>query len=110
MAVSSRSWPTADQVAVSVRGEIDASNAEEFARAVCEATAGCQGMTLDLSEVGFIALDAVPALHAINARLMRAGASWSITPSAAVRRLLQLCDPVGLLPVAAAEPRVAEPA
>ncbi|MCT7657291.1 STAS domain-containing protein [Mycobacterium deserti] len=91
---------TSKQVTIRARGEVDASNAKQFADAVCHAAAGDNRITVDLSDVGFMALDGVAALHAVNARMMHADSSWYVVPSDAVSRVLRLCDPEGLIPVA----------
>ncbi len=91
---------------VSARGDIDASNAKEFAVAVCE-LAGVNGtVTLDLSALNFLAVDGFAALHAVNAHLTRAGVFWAVLPGPAVRRVLQLCDPAGVIPVSTDGPRL----
>jgi anti-anti-sigma factor len=86
---------------VAVSGEVDAANAKEFAVTVGELAAGADRLTLDLTGLGFIALDGCAALHSINTQMMRAGTEWQVLPGAAVRRLLALCDRERLIPVAA---------
>lgn len=86
-------------LAVFVRGEIDASNAGDFADALCDVVAGNRRVRLDLSELEFMAIDGVSALHAINAHMARAGASWCVVAGGAVSRVLVLCDPEELIPV-----------
>jgi anti-anti-sigma factor len=102
MVVSSHSWGRgrAKRVAVAVSGEIDAANAREFASVVRDVCAGHAVVTLDLTDIDFMAVDGVTALHAINAHLLRAGVTWRLVPNALVQRLLALCDPAGVLPVA----------
>lgn len=93
-------------------GEVDADNAKSFADQVCALIAGVDAgrdITVDLSELDFLAVDGCTALHAVNAAVMRCGASWSVIPSPAVYRVLQLCDPAALIPLAEAE-ELAEPA
>jgi anti-anti-sigma factor len=84
---------------VTVCGEVDAANAKEFAVAVYEAIpAAARSVVLDLTDLDFIAVDGIAALHAINAHLTRNGATWHVVPSRAASRVLDLCDPVGLIP------------
>jgi anti-anti-sigma factor len=83
---------------VVVRGEVDAANAKEFALAVCERLPNAGAVILDLTGLEFIAVDGIAALHAINAHLTRNGATWHTVPSRAVQRVLDLCDPEGLIP------------
>lgn len=85
---------------VSVAGEIDTVNAAEFAATVRDAAENCSGLVLDLAEVDFMAIDGMSALHAINAQLLRDGVQWCVVPSPAVARVLGLCDPEGLIPLA----------
>ncbi|KUI33603.1 hypothetical protein AU197_19980 [Mycobacterium sp. IS-1590] len=89
---------------VSVTGEVDAANAKEFAAVVTEAIADAQHVTLDLSGIFFFAFDGVAALHALNARLLRAGVPWRVLPGAAVSRVLALCDPEELIPLVRVNP------
>lgn len=100
------------EATVSVAGEVDAANAKKFARAVRDAADSCSGVVLDLSEVPFLAFDGVSALYAISAHLLREDASWCVVASPAVSRVLKLCDPEGLIPLASGVPslRGAEPA
>jgi anti-anti-sigma factor len=86
---------------VHAAGEVDASNAKRFADAVCHAATGRGRVIVDLTDIEFMALDGVAALHAINARMMHGGATWYAVPGDAVSRVLQLCDPEALIPVTA---------
>lgn len=100
------------ELVVAAAGEVDAGNAKSFADQVCALIAGAdqgQGITVDLSELDFFAVDGCTALHAVNAVVMRCGAAWAVVPSPAVYRVLQLCDPASLIPLADAE-ELAEPA
>ena len=85
---------------VSVSGEIDTVNAAGFASTVREAARGCSALVLDLTEVDFMAVDGISALHAINAHFLRGGVQWCVVASPAVTRVLGLCDPEGLIPSA----------
>jgi anti-anti-sigma factor len=96
---STRGRGTSRRTTVRVCGEVDAANAKEFAVAVYEAIPpAARSVTLDLTDLDFIAVDGIAALHAINAHLTRGGATWHVVPSRAVSRILDLCDPVGLIP------------
>ncbi|MDY6995956.1 MAG: STAS domain-containing protein [Actinomycetota bacterium] len=88
------------ETTVSVAGEIDSVNAGEFARMVREAVGVCAGMILDLTEIDFMAVDGVSALHAVNAHLLRTDVDWCVVASPPVTRVLDLCDPEGLIPLA----------
>lgn len=87
------------QVTVSVSGEVDAGNAKHFAHTVREAAGDSAVLVLDLSEVHFMAFDGASALYAISAYLAREEVTWCVVPSPPVSRVLQLCDPEGLIPV-----------
>ena len=88
------------EVTIAVSGEVDAVNAKEFAHVVREAVGERTGVVLDLTGVPFMAFDGVSALYAISAHLLREGAAWCVVPSPAVSRVLDLCDPEGLIPLA----------
>jgi anti-anti-sigma regulatory factor len=102
LSVTSSVWVSgkSKHLTVSVSGEVDACNAKDFAVAVCEAVVDTRGVTLDLSELEFIAFDGVAALHAVNAHLTRAEIPWCVRSGPAVSRVLNLCDPEGLIPLA----------
>ncbi len=91
---------TSRQATVSVGGEVDAGNAKLFAHTVREAAGGSVALILDLTEVHFMAFDGASALYAISAHLAREEVRWCVVPSPPVSRVLQLCDPEGLIPVA----------
>lgn len=114
LSITTRSWGRkADRhIAVSVFGEVDACNAKEFAVAVCEAAAGHAAVVVDLSALSFLAVDGIAGLHAINAQLIRHDVTWTVVPGRPVARLLDLCDPEGVIPRAqtVVEPTAAEPA
>lgn len=96
---STRDLGTSRHTLVTVRGEVDAANVRPFALAVGAALSDdAAAVTLDLSELAFIAVDGIAALHAINARLARSDTPWQVLPSGPVRRVLELCDPAGLIP------------
>jgi anti-anti-sigma factor len=100
------------ELVIAAVGEVDAGNAKAFADQVCALIAAAdpgQGVTVDLSELDFFAVDGCTALHAVNALVMRCGTSWAVVPSPAVNRVLQLCDPASLIPLTEAE-LLAEPA
>jgi anti-anti-sigma factor len=85
---------------VSVTGEVDACNAKQFAVAVCAAVADAPRVTLDLSDLEFMSFDGVTALHAVNAHLTRAEVPWCVLAGSAVARVLGLCDPEHVIPLA----------
>lgn len=118
LALSTRSWGRQPhkRICVAVRGEVDAANAKDFADAVCEAVdfrhAGHSVVEVDLRALGFLAVDGIAALHALNAQFVRHDVGWTVIPGRAVSRLLGLCDPERVIPRAdtAQEGSQAEPA
>jgi hypothetical protein len=87
------------ELTVRVRGDVDAANAKDFADAVLALVDGDRRVTLDLVELGFLAIDGVAALHAVNARLAHADVPWTVLPGEAALRVLRLCDPESVIPV-----------
>ena len=99
------------QTTVTVSGEVDAANAKHFAHTVRKAAGGHAALVLDLTEVNFMAFDGASALYAISAHLAREDVSWCVVAGSAVSRVLELCDPEGLIPAATvASVRDAKPA
>ena len=86
---------------VSVRGELDAANAREFSDYALRHLRHTDQLILDLSAVDFIATEAFSMQHTVSVTAAGQGGRWILVPSAAVRRLLRICDPDGALPVAA---------
>ncbi|WP_165756470.1 STAS domain-containing protein [Mycolicibacillus trivialis] len=82
---------------LAVHGEIDAANAAEITQCVRDGVADCQWVVLDLEGVEFMGTAGFAALHDIDTDLVD-GVSWALVPSAAVSRLLRICDPHGTLP------------
>lgn len=81
-------------------GELDAANADQFAEYVRRCTEHHRWLTLDLTAVTFIGTAGFSALHRINVACSAADVRWAMLPSPVVARLLRLCDPDGVLPVA----------
>jgi anti-anti-sigma factor len=88
----STEWLNAAVVRISVRGEIDALNEGELRDYVFSRAANCKTLILNLHEVSFFSTAGFSALHTIDARCTRAGVSWMVIPSAAVSRVLDICD------------------
>ena len=92
------SWGRSGAV-IEVRGELDASNAGEFADFVARCAARCQWLVVDLDDLEFIGTAGFTALQSINARCVNTRVYWAVVPGAAVSRLLPVCDPGNALPV-----------
>ncbi|MGD9618795.1 MAG: STAS domain-containing protein [Mycolicibacterium sp.] len=89
----------AAKVLVTIHGEIDASTGPALADYVERRIAGSRRLVLDLQTVEFFAASGFAALFHINVVCARAGVRWSLLAGAHVRRLLEICDPAGELPV-----------
>jgi anti-anti-sigma factor len=94
---SARWGPSAS--VITVRGELDAANADELANYVQRCLSYSRWLILDLRGLEFIGTAGFSALHRINVVCSGEGAEWTMVPSHAVARLLRICDPDGILPV-----------
>lgn len=86
-------WHSATVVRIGAHGEVDASNIDRLARYVFRYGANSRRLLLDMSDVKFFAVECFSVLQTIDQRCAAAGVSWTLVPSAAVSRVLQLCDP-----------------
>lgn len=86
---------------ITVDGELDAANADQLAAYVQRSVSRSRRVILDLRGLEFIGTAGFSALHRINVVCSGAQASWAMVTSAAVSRLLRVCDPDGTLPVTA---------
>jgi anti-anti-sigma factor len=93
-------WLNPSVAVVTVRGELDASNAQELVDYALRHTDRTERLALDLSEVEFFGTAGFSALHTLNVRCAGAGVEWVLVPSPAVSRLLRICDPDSALPMA----------
>lgn len=85
---------------ISVHGELDAANADEFADQLRHCAAGCDWLIVDLSDLQFIGTAGFSALQRINVGCAQTDVSWAMVPGVATRRLLRVCDPHATLPTA----------
>jgi anti-anti-sigma factor len=92
-------WMTSAAAIVSVRGDIDSTNASALTDYALVEAVCCRCLVLDLSGLKFCGTEGFSALHSISVRCADADIGWMLVPSAAVSRLLQICDPDGSLPV-----------
>lgn len=88
----STEWLNAAVVRINVRGEIDAVNEGELRDYVFSRAANCKTLILNLHEVSFFSTAGFSALLTIDAHCTRAGVNWMVIPSAAVSRVLDICD------------------
>jgi anti-anti-sigma factor len=84
---------------ITVDGELDAANADQLAAYVQRSVSRSRRVILDLRGLEFIGTAGFSALHRINVVCSAAQTSWAMATSAAVSRLLRVCDPDGTLPV-----------
>jgi anti-anti-sigma factor len=85
---------------VDVRGEIDATNARDLGRFVERHAKASVQLILDLSEVQFFGTRGFATLYFIDVTCSRNDVDWMIVAGREVRRVLDICDPDGILPVA----------
>ena len=84
---------------ITVDGELDAANADQLAAYVQRSASRSQRVIVDLRGLEFIGTAGFSALHRINVVCSGAQTPWAMVTSAAVSRLLRVCDPDGTLPV-----------
>ncbi len=90
--------PLPSTTVVTAHGELDAVNAQPLADFALQRAN--RALVLDLCDVEFFGTAGFSALHTLNVRCAAADIDWVIVPSAAVNRLLRVCDPDGTLPQA----------
>lgn len=93
-------WTKTSVAIVSAHGDIDGTNARTLSDYSVADAVRCRGLILDLTGLEFIGTDGFLALHRTSVCCARAGIGWALVPSVAVSRLLRVCDPNHLLPVA----------
>jgi anti-anti-sigma factor len=98
MAYFTTRWLPPNTAVITARGEIDAANAQELVDYALRGGDRLRRLVLDMSEVDFFGTSGFSALHQLNVRCAGESIAWSSVPSAAVTRLLQICDPDSTLP------------
>ena len=101
LASFSTCWLETSIAAVTVHGELDASNSPEFIEYVSALVPFAERLIIDLSAVRFFGTEAFSAVHAVSARAAGHGANWALIPSGEVTRVLRICDPDGVVPARA---------
>ena len=94
----STKWLSASVVRITVTGDIDASNAGELGGYVFRRAANCRRLILDLADVKFFSVAGFSTLMDIGRRCDHASVNWMVVSSSAVSRVLEFCDPRGLVP------------
>ncbi|MEV0670696.1 STAS domain-containing protein [Mycobacterium sp. NPDC050441] len=85
-------WLPPSTAVISAHGEIDATNAAEFADYALRHIGKAERVAIDLTEVEFFGTAGLSALKAIEARCSAGNIDWVLAPSKAVNRLLRICD------------------
>jgi anti-anti-sigma factor len=84
-------------VVVSVRGEVDASNAARLADYVERHVAIAEALVVDTTAVDFFGAPALAALHRVDRCCAVSGVSWRLVAGPALRRVLRACGSTELL-------------
>lgn len=92
---------SATTVLIAVSGNIDASTGPEVFESIETRLRGYRQLVLDLSQVEFFGTAGYSELHRVNSRCARSAVDWVLVAGAEVQRLLRLCDPDGVFPIAA---------
>lgn len=90
-------WPAT--AVISVRGELDASNAAEIIDCGIRQSRPSGQLVLDLGAVEFFGVGCFACLHTLNVRFAGDNIDWTLIPGTAVSRVLGICDPACALPV-----------
>ena len=98
MAHFSTRWLPPHTAVITARGEIDAANAQAFVDYALQHGDRIHRLVLDMSGIKFFGTSGFSALHALNVRCAGESITWASVPSAAVTRLLRICDPDSALP------------
>jgi anti-anti-sigma factor len=89
---------------ITARGDLDASNSQDFVDYALRDADGTERLALDLTGLEFFGTAGFSALHTLNVRCASTGVEWVLVPSNAVSRVMKICDPDSTLPVAATMP------
>lgn len=84
-------WVEPHHAVVAVRGDIDASNSDTFLDGALTKLVLCRQLSMDLTEVEFFSSAGYSALRILAQRCATADVDMTVTPSACVRRVLQIC-------------------
>jgi anti-anti-sigma factor len=91
---------SSSRVLVTVEGDIDATNGRSLGRYVERNTGASMQLVLDLSGVNFFGTEGFAALHYISVSCARNDMDWMIVGGRDVQRLVRICDPEEILPLA----------
>jgi anti-anti-sigma factor len=92
-------WLQPSIAVIAAHGELDAANAQQFVDYALRHAAHLDRLVLDLTGVDFFGTAGFSALHTLNVRCAAETIEWAMAPSAAVSRLMRICDPDSTLPI-----------
>jgi anti-anti-sigma factor len=92
-------WLKPSMVVITAHGELDAANAQQFVDYALRHAPHTDRLVLDLTGVEFFGTAGFSALHTLNVRCAAEKIEWAMAPSAAVSRLMRICDPDSTLPI-----------
>jgi anti-anti-sigma factor len=92
-------WLQPSMAVITAHGELDAANAQQFVDYALRHAANTDRLVLDLTGVDFFGTAGFSALHTLNVRCAAEKIEWAMAPSAAVTRLMRICDPDSTLPI-----------
>jgi anti-anti-sigma factor len=78
-------------VVVSVRGEVDGSNAARLANYIERHVAIAAALVVDTSAVDFFGTPALAVLHKVDRCCAASGVSWRLVVGPALRRVMRVC-------------------
>jgi anti-anti-sigma factor len=83
-------------VVVSIRGEVDASNATRLAGYLERHVAIAGALVVDATAVDFFGAPALAALHRVDRCCASIGVDWRLIEGPALRRVMRVCDATDL--------------
>ena len=90
-------WLDGDTAVVEVEGEVDAVNADALRDYAMSVLRDARRLVLDFSGVKFFGTAGVSALQTLRVAGTAAGTESVMVVSAAVARVLRMCDPAGVM-------------
>ena len=98
-ALASVSRISATILMITVDGHVDAANAQELSDCIEQVTQYSAQLIVDLSACEFFGTSGFFTLQRCSFACSRVGTNWRLVANREVRRVLDLCDPEGILPV-----------
>ena len=83
-------------VVVTIRGDVDASNASRLADYLERHVAIAQALVVDAVAVDFFGAPVMATLHGVDRCCAAVGISWRLVAGPAVRRVMRVCDSTDL--------------